>query len=286
MCGRNLSAETSSTIGAQRQFNYALKPMTKAEFVSMMTTDLPQAPAYFEKDAEINRGGAVLLETLARPRALSPQAIFDLASQAHVILDVRSAADFGAGHVPGSINIGLSGQFALWAGSLIPLTASIVIVAQSEAEVDEVTTRLARVGMENVKGYLSGGILAWANSDLSLAAMPQITIDELRDLAKRGSDLQIIDVRRSAEYEAGHVPNAISAALVTLREIAPALSLNSAKTTAVICASGYRSSTATSILQQLGFTDLVNVSGGTSAWVNAGYDISKESAMSRKRTNI
>jgi glyoxylase-like metal-dependent hydrolase (beta-lactamase superfamily II)/rhodanese-related sulfurtransferase len=280
MCGRNLSQETSSTIGAQRNFNYALKPMSKAEFVSMMTTDLPEAPAYFQRDAEINRGGAVSLETLPRPKALSPQAIFDLASQAHVILDVRSAADFGAGHVPGSVNIGLSGQFAMWAGSLIPLTAPIVIVAESEEQVDEATIRLARVGMENVKGYLDGGILAWAKSDLAVLSVPQITVDQLRELAspESDSDLQIVDVRRPAEYESGHVPGAITAPLSTLRDVAPALGLSPTKTTAVICASGYRSSVATSILQQFGFTDLLNINGGTNAWVAAGYPVSKESA--------
>lgn len=275
MCGRNLSTETSSTIGDQRKFNYALKPMSKDEFVSMMTTDLPEAPAYFSKDAEINRGGAATLETLSRPQALSPQAVFDLAALGNVILDVRAAGDFGAGHVPGSINIGLSGQFAMWAGSLIPLTAPIVIVAESEEQVDEATTRLARVGMENVKGYLSGGILAWDGSDLAVLAVPQITVAELKELMMRESGLQIIDVRRPAEYAGGHVPDAITAPLSSLRESATTLGLSPAKPTAVICAGGYRSSAATSILQQLGFANLLNVSGGTSAWINAGYEVSR-----------
>lgn len=275
MCGRNLSTETSSTIGEQRKFNYALKPMSKDEFVSMMTTDLPAAPAYFSKDAEINRDGAAPLETLPRPRALSPRAVFDLAAQAHVILDIRAAGDFGAGHVPGSINVGLSGQFAMWAGSLIPLSAPIVLVAESEEQVDEAAIRLARVGMENVKGYLRGGILSWDRSNLAVAFVPQITVAELQTLATRESDLQIIDVRRPAEYENGHVPSAITAPLSSLRETAATLGLNPEKTTAVICAGGYRSSAATSILQQLGFTDLLNVSGGTSAWINAGYEVSK-----------
>lgn len=276
MCGRKLSQETSSTIGEQRKFNYALKPMSKAEFVSMMTTDLPEAPAYFSKDAEINRGGAAPLETLPRPEALSPQVVYDLAAQAYVILDLRAAAEFGAGHLPGSINIGLNGQFAMWAGSLIPLTAPIVIVAESEEQVDEAATRLARVGIEDVKGYLSGGILAWAESDLAVLSVPQITVDELKNLALEDIDLQIIDVRRLAEYQSGHVPAAITAPLSGLRETALTLGLNPAKTTAVICAGGYRSSAATSILQQLGFTNLLNVSGGTSAWINAGYEVSRE----------
>jgi rhodanese-related sulfurtransferase len=244
----------------------------------MMTTDLPEAPAYFSRDAEINRGGAAALETLPRPKALAPRAVSDLAGQAHVILDVRSANDFGAGHVPGSINIGLGGQFAMWAGSLIPLTAPIVLVAESEEQVDEATTRLARVGMENVQGYLSGGILAWANSDLAVASVPQITVDELQDLATRENALQIIDVRRPAEYESGHIPKAVTAPLSSLRETAATLGLSPTSTTVVVCAGGYRSSAATSILQRLGFTALLNVSGGTSAWISAGYEVTKEAA--------
>ena len=165
----------------------------------------------------------------------------------------------------------------MWAGSLIPLTAPIVIVAESEEQVDEATTRLARVGMENVKGYLSGGILAWDRRDLAVLAVPQITVAELHDLAARESDLQIIDVRRPSEYAGGHVPGAIAAPLSSLRENVGTLDLSPARQTAVICAGGYRSSAGTSILQQLGFTNLLNVSGGTSAWINAGFEVSKSS---------
>src|SRR5438876_1414614 len=125
MCGKNLSTETSSTIVQQRKFNYALQPMTKGQFVKMMTTDLPEAPAYFAKDAEINRAGAPSMDQLPEPEALTPAEVFKRAREDTVVLDVRSAAEFGAGHVPGSLNIGLGGQFALWAGSLIPLNSAI-----------------------------------------------------------------------------------------------------------------------------------------------------------------
>jgi len=112
MCGKNLSTETSSTLGQQRQFNYALQPMTKSQFVKMMTTDLPEAPAYFAKDAEINRAGAAAMDQLPQPKALAPAEVLKRAQDGAIILDVRSAAEFGAGHVPGSLNIGLGGQFA------------------------------------------------------------------------------------------------------------------------------------------------------------------------------
>lgn len=273
MCGRNLSTETSSTIGEQRKFNYALQPMSKEEFVKLMTTDLPEAPAYFSKDAEINRTGAEALNGLPQAAALSPADVLVLAAHSAVILDVRDAADFGAGHIPGALNIGLGGQFASWAGCLISMTASIVIIAEDEARVDEAQMRLARIGMENVTGYLGGGMNAWKQAGLGLASVQQITVTELKALIETRPDLQLIDVRRMAEYESGHAPSAISSPLVKLRDTLPHLNLKPNAQTAVICAGGYRSSAATSIMQQLGFNDLLNVTGGTKAWITAGYEV-------------
>jgi glyoxylase-like metal-dependent hydrolase (beta-lactamase superfamily II)/rhodanese-related sulfurtransferase len=273
MCGKNLSKETSSTIGQQRKLNYALQTMSKEEFVSLMTTDLPEAPAYFAKDAEINRTGAAPLTELPKLSAMSPLEVSEAAQQGSVILDVRSAGDFGAGHVPGSLNIGLGGQFASWAGSLIPLTSSIVIIADSEEQAVEAQMRLARVGLEKVKGYLAGGVYAWAQAGLDTAAVPQISVGELKDLINEQSNLQVVDVRRPAEYQSGHAPRAISAQLAKLSDTLPTLNLNPGQPTAVICAGGYRSSAATSIFQQAGFTNLFNVTGGTTAWIKAGYEV-------------
>lgn len=273
MCGRNMSKETSSTIGEQKRVNYALKPMSKDEFVRLMTTDLPEAPIYFSKDAEINRTGAAPLQDLPRPTRLSPSEVTKLTQQNHIILDVRSAADFGAGHVPDAINIGLNGQFAMWAGSLIPLKTPIVIVADSEQQVDEAVTRLARVGIESVNGYLDGGMLSWHEAGLETGTVPQITVDDLNRLLETETQLQVIDVRRPPEYESGHVPRAMAAPLSILSERVSSLGLNTAKPTAVICAGGYRSSAASSILERNGFTDLLNVTGGTSAWINRGFAV-------------
>jgi len=273
MCGRNLSTETSSTIGEQRKLNYALRPMAKEDFVKMMTTDLPEAPAYFSKDAEINRTGATALNELPRPAPLMPVEVCKLAAQGYVILDVRAAPEFGAGHVPGALNIGLGGQFASWAGCLIPMNSPIVIVAESEEKIHEAQMRLARIGMESVKGYLAGGINAWKNAGLEVSAVPQITVAELKELIDTRPKLQIIDVRRPAEYQSGHAPRAIAAPLAQLGESLPGLNLRPTEQTAVICAGGYRSSAATSIMRQRGFTDLVNVIGGTTAWIGAGYNV-------------
>ena len=283
MCGKNLSTETSSTIGQQRKFNYALQPMSKEDFVAMMLTDLSDAPGYFSRDAEINRAGAAALNQLPRPRPLSPAEVDELAKQGEVILDVRSAAEFGAGHVPGSLNIGLGGQFASWAGCLIPMEAPVVIVADSIEKVNEAQLRLARVGLESVKGFLSGGIDAWKAAGLKTAGVTQVSVAELKELIQVEPALQVIDVRRPAEYQSGHAPGAIAAPLVNLRTSLPKLALNSSWPTALICAGGYRSSAATSILQQNGFTNLFNVTGGTKAWIDAGYEV--ESSVTAAAAN-
>jgi hydroxyacylglutathione hydrolase len=273
MCGKNLSSETSSTIGEQRKFNYALQPMAREEFVKLMTTDLPEAPIYFSKDAEINRSGAEAIRELQPAVSLSPAEVQSLLAQGSVILDVRDAAAFGAGHVPGALNIGLGGQFASWAGSLIPISSPIVLVAESDEEIEEAQLRLARVGLEKMAGYLAGGMGAWRMAGLELALVPQVTVAELEGMIASRSDLQVIDVRRSIEYESGHAPRAISAPLAGLKNALPALNLNLNAPTAVICAGGYRSSAGTSIAQRFGFTNLLNVTGGTRAWIDAGYEV-------------
>ena len=275
MCGRNMSKETSSTIGQQRQFNYALKPMARAEFVHMMTSDLPEQPAYFARDAEINRTGASALAELPRPRALTPEEVEQAMARGAVVLDVRAAAEFGAGHVPGSLNVGLGGQFAIWAGSLIEMSAPVIIVAESEEKVDEAVMRLARVGLEQVRGYLRGGVAAWRASGRDVASVPQISVAELKQMIEAQPGLQVLDVRRPPEYTSGHVPRAQSAPLAQLEQQIEQLKLDAARPLAVICAGGYRSSAATSILAKHGYQNLHNVTGGTSAWVNAGYETEK-----------
>ncbi len=278
-CGRNISKDTSSTIGVQRELNYALQPMTKEEFVKMMTADLPAAPVYFSRDAEYNRTGAPALDELPRPAALSPEEVNKLVQQGHQVLDVRSASDYGKAHVPFSLNIGLGGQFASWAGSLISVDTPVIIVAGNEGQVDEAVVRLARVGLENVLGYLKDGMNSWLNAELDVATTEQISVDELFNRLERSDELSVIDVRRTTEYADGHVPRAVNLPLgLQLGDDASALNLD--KTTAVICAGGYRSSAAASILEQRGFRRLINVTGGTGAWIKSGHPV--ESATTLK----
>jgi hydroxyacylglutathione hydrolase len=254
--------------------------MTREQFVQLMTADLPEAPAYFPKDAEINRSGARRLSELSQPKPFTPD---EVAAQINdvVLLDVRSADEFGSGHVPGSLNIGLSGQFAMWAGSLLPISAEMIIIAATNAQVDEAVVRLARVGIENVIGYLKGGIESWRYAGQPVATIPQVTVDHLKQRAEH-DELQILDVRRPTEYENGHVPRAIPEPLATLERSITKLPLDKDRPTAVICAGGYRSSAASSLLQKHGFKNLLNVTGGTTAWVNAGYPVESSTASQAK----
>jgi len=266
-CGRNISKETFSTIGVQRLTNYALQPMPREEFVRLMTTDIAEPPPYFSRDAEINRVGARPLSDIEVP-ALQPSEVRDRVASGAIVLDVRDADAFGAGHLPGAINIGLGGQFASWAGTLLSPEDPILIVADSVERSKEAVMRLARVGMENVQGWLDGGLLAWNNAGFEVEQLPQITPAELRQ-----SSLRVLDVRRPGEYAGGHVPHAIPIPLNELqrrvREISDDAPL------AIICGSGYRSSTAASILARQGFrAELQNVAGGTGAWVKQGFEVS------------
>jgi hydroxyacylglutathione hydrolase len=271
LCGRNISSETSSTIGQQRQFNYALRPMPKEEFVRMMTTDLPEAPAYFARDVAINRDGAAELTDLPEPAALDPQSVEALRMKGATVLDTRPAAQYGTGHVPGSLNIGLSGQFASWAGALISPTTPIVLVSEEEEQVREARTRLARVGIENVAGYLAGGILEWHRAGLPLATMEQVSVEELDARIREGRVGKVVDVRRPGEWQAGHIADAVHAPLASLAAAAGELPKD--QPVAVVCQSGYRSSIATSILERQGFTRITNVVGGMSAWRGANLEV-------------
>ncbi len=282
LCGKNISKETWSSIGEQRRSNYALRPMPRRDFVRMTTVDLPEAPSYFADSVEKNRAGAPALAASPGPQALEPEAFATMAKAGALGLDVREAADFAAGHVLGSLNLGLRGQFAPWAGALLNEAFAILLVTDEGA--GEALTRLARVGIETVVGHLEGGAEAWQRSGRPLATLPQITVSELHDwLAGERRETLVVDVRRAGEWRAGHVPGAVHLPLE--RVATGADHLPRGRPTAVVCAGGYRSSAAASLLLRAGFDDLYNVVGGTAAWVAAGFprsgplDASSEGAV-------
>lgn len=272
LCGKNISRQTFSTIGEQRRTNVALQPMTRDEFVRSVTTNLPEIPPYFEHDVAVNREGAPNLSDRPLPPALTAEEVERRSAEDEIVLDVRPGPVFGAGHVPGSVNIDLHGEFAPWAGALLPLSLPIVVVADSLDGVREAVIRLSRVGIDDVAGYLEGGPAAWEASGRALEAVPQIPVQELEAHVTSGeSDLQVVDVRRPGEYASGHVPGAETLPLDRLE--AGTAKLDSKRPLALVCASGYRSSTAASLLRRQGFENLRNVVGGTRAWVKAGYPV-------------
>ncbi|MBX9722758.1 MAG: hypothetical protein K2X81_15265, partial [Candidatus Obscuribacterales bacterium] len=256
---------------------YALKPMTKEAFVEMLTTDQPEVPAYFPKDVEINRQGAAPLNKLPHPLPLVAAAVAKEMLQGAIVLDIRSATDYASAHIKGSLNIGLGGQFASWAGTLIELGTPIILLANDSAQVDEAVMRLARVGIESVLGYVENGISSSSKASLEIAESSVISVDELKRALDAGEELLVLDVRRAGEYDAGHVPNAIN---IPLSELPQNISnIPGDGPLAIICASGYRSSIAKSVLERCNFRFSMNVLGGTVAWKNAGYAVQQIEAI-------
>lgn len=266
LCGRNMRAERVSTIGVERLTNYTLQIKSREEFIQQLTSNLPARPEYFLQDAEINRAGASSLSELPPLRPIGAIELKTLLDQGAIALDVRPGEQFAAAHVPGSINIALSGQFASWAGSLLGLTAHPVLVAQSDDALAEARMRLARVGLENILGYLDGGIAAWSDAGLPVASIRQISAQVLRDKLQ-ASALQVLDVRRESEWEAGHIDNAMWWPLDNFKVSPPEIDRDAP--VAVHCKSGYRSMIACSLLQCAGFAQVIDVMGGFDAWQQA-----------------
>ncbi|MFZ0686904.1 MAG: rhodanese-like domain-containing protein [Terriglobales bacterium] len=271
LCGKNMRAERSSTIRTERLTNYALKIESREEFVRQLTTNLPPRPEYFPQDAAINRVGAPALSELPRLESISAQELQSLLAQGVFALDVRPADDFAAGHVPGSVGIPLSGDFAFWAGSLLGLSSQPVLIAASEEQLSEARIRLARVGIDDARGYLQDGIAGWTAAGLELAELEQINPRLLNEFLSKNK-VQVLDVRRKPEWEAGHIEAANWLALddfkaSDLKLALPALDRKSP--VAIICKSGYRSLIASSLLQRAGFEKVSNVSGGILAWEKA-----------------
>jgi hydroxyacylglutathione hydrolase len=273
LCGRNMRAERSSTIGIERLTNCALQIKSKEEFVRELTSHLPARPEYFLQDAEINRSGAPALSDLPDPRFVTAVELKSMLESGHIALDVRTGDEFARGHVPGSVNIALSGQFATWAGTVLGLTAHPVLVAATQEQISEARVRLARVGIEELGGYLKGGVEAWQKAGFPFEKTPQITVTELNERLQNG-ELRILDVRRAAEWEAGHLEGANWWPLDNFKVSPPEVDRDAPL--AVHCKSGYRSMIASSLLQRVGCRNVINVTGGFDAWLQAQLPIVSE----------
>jgi hydroxyacylglutathione hydrolase len=270
LCGRAMRAERSSTIGTERLTNYALQIGSRDEFIAQLTTNLPTRPEYFLEDAEINRSGAATLTDLPPLPALPPLEVKALLEQNANLLDVRPGEEFAAEHVPGSISIALSGQFASWAGGILGIRSWPILIGDSDQQIEEARLRLARVGIEDVRGYLAGGLTAWKKAGLPVTKTEQITPQELsaRLHSGRMQAADVIDVRREGEWQAGHIPEVECRALDGFPQRIPAVDRE--RVVAVHCKSGYRSMLACSLLERAGHRNVINVAGGFDAWHDAG----------------
>jgi glyoxylase-like metal-dependent hydrolase (beta-lactamase superfamily II)/rhodanese-related sulfurtransferase len=273
LCGRNMRAERSSTIGTERLTNYALQIKNKTDFVSELTSNLPVRPDYFMQDAEINRAGASPLSELLPLQSIPAMELKSMLDEGVIALDVRPAEDFASGHVPESVNIPLSGQFASWAGSILGLSSRPVLIAGSTEQLHEARLRLARVGIEDTHGHLDGGIESWKGAGLPIAEVPQLTVQSLNERL-RTDDLHVLDVRRQPEWQAGHITEAAWWPLDNFRVSPPEIDRNAP--TVVHCKGGYRSMIACSLLQRAGFNNVINLIGGFDAWQQGGLPVTSE----------
>ena len=275
LCGRNMRSERSSTIGTERLTNYALQIKSRDEFIRQMTTNLPARPDYFLEDAAINRDGATPLNELPALKPISAPELKTVLERGAVALDVRPGDEFAAAHVPGSLNIALSGQFASWAGAVLGLSSRPALIADTPEQLNEARLRLARVGIEDLAGFLDGGTRGWEKAGFALQQLPQITVEDLNSRLHK-SAVQVLDVRREGEYKAGHISEAEWYPLDRFKAALPELGSNA--TVAVHCKSGYRSMIACSLLERAGH-NVINVIGGFDAWEKAQLPTTTEVAV-------
>lgn len=271
-CGKNMSKETTDTLGNQKKTNYALRPdMTKEEFIKEVTTGLVPPPSYFPLNVMMNIHGYDSIDTVLERglRALSPEAFEAAANETGALmLDVRNAQDFAAAFVPNSINIGLQGSFAPWVGALIPdIKQEILLIAEPGTE-EEAVTRLSRVGYDYVIGYLEGGVKAWKKTGKEIDSITSITADEMADILAQNADAPVLDVRKKSEYLSEHILTAENAPLDNVNDAMSMIDKD--KTYYVHCAGGYRSMIFTSIMRARGFDNLVDVKGGFKAIKESG----------------
>jgi hydroxyacylglutathione hydrolase len=265
LCGKNLSTDTVSTIGVQRKYNYALRPMSRERFIEIVTSDQPDTPAYFTYDAVLNSRERPTLDE-ALERELQPLALEDvltLVEEGAQLLDTREQAEFEGAHLRGAINIGLGGSFATWCGSILDADRPVILVAEPGREV-EAATRLGRIGFDGVAGYLAGGMQELETAPELIERVERITAGSLAERLKASDPPLLVDVRAPREWDESHIDSALNLPLAHLAERLDELPHD--HELVVYCASGYRASIATSLLRRDRVGQVTNLVGGMAAW--------------------
>jgi hydroxyacylglutathione hydrolase len=270
LCGRAMGAKWRSTIGYERNFNQVLQITDKAEFISSLTENMPTAPDHFSRCSEINRKGPAKVADLPRMEELTTAEFQEKAAEPDtIVLDTRSYLAFGSQHVPGSWHLDLKGNFPTFAGWVLPTDKKILLVADDHEKASETVVWARRTGVDNIVGYLEGGLSGWAVSGLQSNSVYQISSEELHEFVTGEDHFVLLDVRATQEYEDSHIKGAVNIPVAELRTRYE--ELDPFKTTVLVCSSGNRSSLGTSILKQHGFKDLINLAGGMTGYSAAGY---------------
>ncbi|KGO78728.1 beta-lactamase [Flavobacterium beibuense F44-8] len=270
-CGKNMSKETTDTLGNQKRTNYALQPMSKKDFIEQVLDGLMPPPAYFPENVLMNIKGYESIDNVLSKglQALSPAAFEAAANETGaIILDTREPQVFAKGFIPNSINIGIDGNFAPWVGALIPDIKQPLLIVADKGREEEVVTRLARVGYDSAIGYLDGGIEAWNNAGHETDNITSITTDEFAAILEKDPNINILDVRKASEHYSEHIIDSENIALDYINDHIADVSKN--KTYYVHCAGGYRSMIFISILKARGFDNLIDVKGGFKAIKESG----------------
>jgi hydroxyacylglutathione hydrolase len=273
MCGAGLSARPMSTLGFERIANpYLRAGLSREAFVTEILEHVPPFPQYYKRMKQLNSRGPDALPTLpGTTTAIGARDFHNLVDSGHVVIDLRDQLSFGAGHIPGAFGIGVHGSLSTWAAWVVPYDTPILLVAPHASDIEPAVRSLVRVGLDDVRGYLEGGIERWIAEGYTVTHTPQATPAELMAELPRGR-VQVIDVRSDEEWNEGYIAGATH---VMGGEIAErALSLpREGVTLALVCGSGYRSTVAASVLERTGFTNLLNLTGGMSAWQHAGLPV-------------
>jgi hydroxyacylglutathione hydrolase len=275
LCGKAISSRRSSTIGYERRFSSSLQQKPEEEWVKNLLSGMPLAPPYFRRMKEVNRRGPALIgREFPGLRRWSAKDVYDRVCESCVILDVRSKEAFAGAQIPNAVNIPIGHNLPSWAGWVLPYDRPMLLILEHPDQVREVTTHLLRVGFDDVRGYLDGGINAWVESGYPVSTLKTLSVHDLNKQLQQENGTLVLDVRTEGEWRKGHIEGAHFIHGGKIRERFGELPKD--KHIAVICGSGYRGSIAASFLKREGFSDVANVLGGMTAWNTAGYQITKE----------
>lgn len=269
-CGKRIGDAPSTTIGQERLANYAFQARSKQRFIDMVLDGMPVPPTYYPTLKRVNKEGATPLTHVHRGEPLTSDQLVAHQANRALVVDTRSPAAFGEGHIPGAFFAGLGTNFVAWMGWMAPYERDLILILEHDEQFAEAVTELQRIGLDRTLGYLAGGMTTWRNEGREVVTLPQISVQEL---ATR-DDLTVLDVRNDDEWKGGHIPEAhhqFAGKIVQCAEIP--VGDTATAPVAVICGSGFRSSVASSVLQAAGYRNLINVTGGMAAWNEANLPI-------------